>query len=234
MNMTVEQMKEALQARLSNTTVEEELVVSIRDQVWRMGFVEGDRSLIDVLIDDYERLASELSAQVRYLDEIGEIDPLLQINNRNSTIRLIKREWEGSKRYHTPASLVMFSVDNLDDLCERLEEIEVQKLYIELTKMIDTSTRLTDSFGRLDERRFMIVVPTTNNIQAAWLSDKLRESIESNEFVNGEKITCSFGIADSGASMNTEDWLEIVEVAYYKAVELGGNNVVDYETIIEK
>ena len=169
MNMTVKQMKEALQSRLSNTILEGELVGSIRNQVWQMGFVEGDRSLIDVLIDDYERLASELSAQVRYLDEIGEIDPLLQINNRNSTLRLINREWEGSKRYHTPASLIMFSVDNLDELCERLEEIEIQKLYMELTKMIDTSTRLTDSFGRVDERRFMVVVPTTNNIQETGL-----------------------------------------------------------------
>lgn len=233
MNSNVEQIKEALKTRMCNTILEDEVIQSIRNQVSFMGFVEGDRMLLELLLDDYERISEELTVQINYLDEIGEFDPVMQISNRNSILRVIEREWEGSKRYHTHTSLIIFSVDALDE-DHVADEDAANRLYVEMAKLIDISTRMTDTFGRLGDNKFAVVVPTTNNIQATWLSNKLKETIADYEFRNGVKITCAFGVADCSDSMNAEEWLEIAGAAHQKAVEAGGNTVVDYESIVKE
>ncbi len=230
MNSSIEEIKKALKGRMCNKTLDEDIISSLRDHIKYMGFVEGDRSIIDLLIDDYVRVSDELAAQVDYLDQIGEFDPNIQISNRNSILRVIEREWEGSKRYHTPTSLILFCVDGLDQ--SDIEDTDtVNQLFIQLAKLIDRSTRLTDTFGRLDENKFVLVVPTTNNVQASWLGDKLRETIADYDFDDEAKITCSFGVAESNDSMSAADWLEIAEAAYEEAKKSGGNILVDYHSL---
>lgn len=233
MKLTSEELKNELRSRMINNVVSPEIITHLRNEVSFMGFVDGDRGVIEVLINDYERLSKEIMDQVRYIDQLGEVDldPNLQMSSRNSILRQVEREWEGTRRYHTPTSLIMCGIDGIDEITEISER---QQIYKELAVIIDTSTRMTDTFGRIDDVRFLIIVPTTNNIQAAWLSDKLRETIESYTFECGIPLTASFGVAESGASMDTTDWMIITEEAFEKAKENAGNAVVDYEANIEK
>ncbi len=218
---------------MTNKVIGPEIITELRNEISLMGFVDGDRGVIEVLIDDYERLSKEMMDQVRYIEQLGEVDldPNLQISSRNSILRRIEREWEGSKRYHSPTSLIMCGIDGIEEIAEITQR---QQIYQQLASIIDTSTRMTDTFGRIDDVRFVLIVPTTNNFQAAWLSGKLRETVERYTFEGGISLTASFGVAESGASMDTKDWLLITEEAFSKAKEVGGNVVVDYETIIEK
>lgn len=229
--MTLEQVKEILRSRRSNSVISQEAINGLREAVGLMNFDEAEGGVMVALINDYERLSNELMDQGKYLDQLGEVDPNLQMTSRNSIFRNIEREWEGSKRYHSPTSLIMFGIDGIENMTE---PTQIQQIYKELAAIIDTSTRMTDTFGRLDDVQFLIIVPTTNNFQASWLSGKLRETIERHTFESGVHLTASFGVADSGASMDPEDWLLITEEAFKKARISGGNIVVDYESMIEK
>lgn len=229
--MTIEQIIEAIRNRKSNSVISESVMDGLREQV---RLIEGpgiNQALIEVVMNDYERLSRELAKQAKYIDQLGDVDPNLQMTSRKSILRNIEREWEGSKRYHSPTSLIMFGIDQIESIAD---PIELQETYKELAAIIDTSTRMTDTFGRLDDVRFLIIVPTTNNFQATWLSGKLRETIERYTFQSGRQLTASFGVADSGASMDHEDWLLITEEAFKEAKITGGNAVVDYESVIEK
>lgn len=234
MNLTVEEMKEIMNDRKVNTILDEDTFELIKGKVLELGLDDEGRDLIDVLMEDYRRLSKELVDQLAQKEDASEVDALMHVNNPTSMLKVIQKEWEGSKRYHSPTSLIVFSVDQLNENGDEMTESQKQKLTIELSEIINKSTRLTDTFGRLDDEKFIIVVPTTNNIQAAWLSAKLRDSIAAYEFDVDSKVSCSFGVADSGDSMDMHDWVVIAEEAYHRAVELGGNTVVDYETIIEK
>ena len=229
--MTPEQLREVLRSRMSNSVVSQQVINGLREVIEGMIFDEVEAGVMQALINDYERLSNEMVDQAKYLDQLGEVDPNLQMTSRNSIFRNIQKEWEGSKRYHSPTSLIMFGIDGIEAMTE---PTQIQQIYKELAAIIDTSTRMTDTFGRLDDVQFLIIVPTTNNFQAAWLSGKLRETIERHSFESGVKLTASFGVADSGASMDPEDWLLITEEAFKKAKASGGNLVVDYESLIEK
>ena len=234
MNLTVEEMKEAMMNRKSNTLLEEDTLGLIKGVVQGLTLEAEEKSLVEALIHDYERLTEEFGEQLALHEDDFERNPMMKVNNRKSMLKVIQREWEGSKRYHSPTSLIVFSVDELDEEGNEMAEAVKHQLYMDLSEIINKSTRLTDTFGRIDDEKFVIVVPTTNNLQAAWLSTKLRDSISAHDFGLEYRVSCSFGVADSGDSMDVEDWLVIGEEAYNKAVELGGNRVVDYATIIEK
>jgi len=234
MNLTVEQMNEAIDNRKENTILEEDIVELIKEKVQELELDDEGRYLIEALMEDYERLSKELMNHLTQRADAAEVDAMKNVNSRSDMLKVIHREWEGSKRYHSPTSIIVFTVDQLDENGNKMADGQKQKLCVELSEIIDKSTRLTDTFGHLDDEKFIIVVPTTNNIQAAWLSTKLRDGIMTHEFGIDAEVSCSFGVADSGDSMDMEDWIAIAEEAYCKAVELGGNTVVDYQTIIEK
>lgn len=216
---------------MGNVAANQEVIDGLKDHVGIMDVPSSERELLTVLVNDYERITRELSDHMNYLDQLGDVDTNLQMISLNSILRHVEREWEGSKRYHSPTSLIMFGIDQIDDISDPRQR---QATYKELGAIIDTSTRMTDTFGRLDDEHFLIIVPTTNNFQAAWLSGKLRETIEGYTFESGRRLTASFGVADSGASMDHKDWLAITKEAFQKARKNGGNQVVDYEADIEK
>ena len=180
----------------------------------------GDRVVLQNLLDSYVELAEAFEVQRDLVEEAIETS----VKSRKAMAITVQREWEGSKRYHNPSSIIVFSIDSDNEA--GYEDVD---LSAELVELIKNSTRMTDTIGVVDSGIFAVVVPTTNNVQAAWLSEKLRERIENYEFSNGIKITCSFGVADSEASMDSEDWMTIAVVAHDKAIAKGGNQVVDYE-----
>jgi len=199
----------------------EDLILIVSD----IGVSDEGRALFLSLIKDYEKVSAELQDQIAYTQALADVDPMLQIATRSSMMSIIIKEWEGAKRYHNAASIIMFRLD------QELAMEDRSPVLIKLAKLIKSRTRMTDTLGRLDEDRFILVVPTTNNVQATWLSGKLREAIDDALEVDGMVITCSFGVADSDASMHPEDWLKITEVALEKAYTEGGDQVVDFESL---
>lgn len=234
MKLTVEEIIEAINTREAQTILALETIGLIKEKIQELPLDDEGKNLIETLIDDYECLSLELADQLVQHEDTSDLNPLSHINNQDSMLKVIRREWEGSKRYHNPTSLIVFGLDVLDDDSEQMTDSQKQNFYVELSEIIEKSTRVTDTFGCIDDEKFVIVVPTTNNLQAAWLSTKLIDSITSHEFDMEYKVSCSFGVADSSDSMDEKDWLIIAQEAYNKAVEQGGNTVIDYETIIEK
>lgn len=227
MALAIKDLIDWLDNRSEKTMLPEGVMEDLKVTVSDMGMSDEGRALFLSLIKDYENLSSELQDQIAYTEALADVDPMLQIATRRNMMSIIIKEWEGAKRYHNAASIIMFRLDQVLALEDRNPTL------IKLAKLIKSRTRMTDTLGRLDEDRFILVVPTTNNIQATWLSGKLREAIEESLEVDGMAVTCSFGVADSDASMHPEDWLKITEVALEKAYTEGGDQVVDFESLPE-
>lgn len=183
--------------------------------------------------DEFTSIKPELKGII--LDQIAKIietDPLTMVANRKKLLNLITMEWSRSVRYHVPVSIILINVDHLKQINIEFGQEIGDKILVDITKIINEHIRLTDVLGRFGGDEFMVIVPTTNNEQAAWLANKLRQLIEKMEFEEVGKVTCSFGIADRQASMDIDDWIKIVELAVKKAKVDGRNRVVDYETMV--
>lgn len=228
MALVVKDLIDWLETRTEKTTLPEGVVEDLSAVASDLDMSEEARGLLRSLVRDYAKLSGELEDQLTYSEGLADVDPMLQIANRKKIMSIIETEWAGSKRYHNPSSILLFRLDQ-----DLLEE-DGQPVLLELSRLIKTRTRMTDTLGRIDRDRFALVVPTTNNVQAAWLGDKLRESVEEEIKVDGQTITCSFGVADSDASMSPEDWLRIAGDALEEAYQQGGNQVIDFEHIAKK
>jgi diguanylate cyclase (GGDEF)-like protein len=183
------------------------------------------------LLNDYMALIGKMELRFEEMSQMTETDTLTQVFNPMKMQSVIDIEWSRGKRYHSPLSLILFEIDGWHEIIEEHDLEIANQILAALAGMIKKNIRTTDVLGRWYGEAFILVVPTTNNVQAEWLAQKLRKTIESATFDTVGNLTCSFGVADRDAAMDVDDWVIILEMALRKAKEKGRNLVVDYETI---
>jgi diguanylate cyclase (GGDEF)-like protein len=89
------------------------------------------------------------------------------------------------------------------------------------------SVRRNDLVVRLHGEEFAILLPRTDDEQAAIVGEKVRAEVESTGFV-----TTSVGTAGLDLNRSLEDNLVNADMALYKAKDSGRNQVVRYEDIV--
>lgn len=184
------------------------------------GFGQLETSLKELIIEQVAKLS--------------EMDMLTNTANRSKVLGVIESEWARSIRYHSPVSLIMFDIDGLQAFNESHGYDVGDEIMLAITGVIEKNIRTTDLLGRFGDDEFILVVPTTNNEQAAWLADKLSHVIKDTLFMSVGRVSCTFGIADRDDALDVEDWIRIVEVALTHAKAQGKGSVVDYESIAHK
>lgn len=230
MNQSIVNAMRAIRNRNKYDVLESDLLDNLLDTVASAN-EEEQKLLLGTIAAEYVRMSKELEEQVEYVKEISETDPLTKVTNRLKTQTILETEWERSKRYHSPTSVIMLDLDNLMPINDEYGQEIGDQILKELASVIRKSIRLTDTLGRWGGDEFLVIVPTTNNIQASWLGNKLRKAIAQHTFINDIQVTCSFGVADSEASMDPKDWVKIVNEALQYAKSNGKNQVIDYEDI---
>jgi len=186
------------------------------------------------LLNDYIALIGKMELRIEEMSLLSEMDSLTHVFNPMKIQNVIDLEWARGKRYHSPLSLILFEIDGWDEIVSKHGPIIGDQTLLTLAEVIKNNIRTTDVLGRWYGEAFILVVPTTNNIQAEWLAQKLRKTIETADFGSVGNLTCSFGVADRDAAMDVDDWVVILEMALKKAKEIGHNLVIDYETMINE
>ena len=186
------------------------------------------------LLNDYIALIGKMELRIEEMSLLSEMDPLTHVYKPMKIQNVIDLEWARGKRYHSPLSLILFEIDGWDEIVSKHGPVIGDQTLLTLAEIIKNNIRTTDVLGRWYGEAFILVVPTTNNIQAEWLAQKLRKTIEATDFGSVGNLTCSFGVADRDAAMDVDDWVVILEMALKKAKEIGHNLVIDYETIINE
>lgn len=187
--------------------------------------------MLEKLLVDYYELSKKYLALEKRFEEASLLDPLTKVTNRLQMLKQVRHEWSRSVRYHSTSSLIMIDVDDFKRVNRSFGTEVGNQIMIQFVNVLNKNIRGTDYFGRLEGDRYLIIVGTTNNEQAAWLANKLKSVIEATDFMAGVHLTCSFGVADREAAMDADDWVKIAEIALSQAKEAGGNQVVDFETI---
>jgi diguanylate cyclase (GGDEF)-like protein len=96
----------------------------------------------------------------------------------------------------------------------------------EITKVVGKSIRGEDLFARWGGEEFVVLLPHTDIQGAKNLAERLRHSIEENDFTDVGTITCSFGATQFDGSESQEVLLNRVDQALYGAKESGRNCIV--------
>jgi len=177
------------------------------------------------IVDNEERYLVILE-NITKLENLAIHDKLTQLYNRIYIDQVIDYQIKQLIRYHINFSLIIIDVDrfkNINDIYGHQQGDKILKLFATILK---DSIRDVDIVGRWGGEEFMIICPQSNIEGTLELAEKIRQQIESFNFQIPEKITASFGVAQSSMDMHEQQLIKNADNALYQAKKQGRNQVV--------
>jgi len=162
---------------------------------------------------------------VNELQRLATTDTLTGIYNRYKINQVIDEEIARTKRYKEPFALIMFDIDHFKNINDTYGHDVGDIVLQELSNIITTHIRETDTFGRWGGEEFMLIAPKISLEDAFNLANKLRETIANHVFQKVETITVSIGVALFTQESTKETALKEVDDALYLSKTNGRNQV---------
>ena len=106
------------------------------------------------------------------------IDPDTGLLDGAAFHRLIVQEDGRLRRYHRPATVVIFELDGLDRLAEHLGDRAAERVVAAMADSIRRLARGADHAARLGRGRFAVLLPETDEIAAIHYVERVRRASE--------------------------------------------------------
>ena len=209
---------------------------------------EGDRVRgLDLGADDYITKPfsfSELLARVRvgsrvvhyqkHLEYQTQVDSLTGLFNRRAFEKKIHEEFERSKRYHNPLSVLILDIDNFKTINDTYGHHGGDAALVKISETFREKTRQTDFPSRYGGEEFVLVLPETDLDSALQVASKIHEAIRSRAFgttARPHTLTVSIGVSSTSARFYS-DWHEMVDdadQALYLAKNTGKDRIETWD-----
>ncbi len=145
---------------------------------------------------------------------------------REDTLYFLEQFFEISTKYNRPLSLIVFQVDYFNLIKQSFSEREIEQVFREARRIYKKTIRKSDFLGRLEENKFVIILPETHEIGGISLAKRIKDSFKTAVFkVEGE--THTFSVSQAVVSLDCyryktyEEFLFAGEKLLQKAVKKG-------------
>jgi len=223
----------------------------VRDRL--VGMISLDSHQVDTFTEEHARLATAFADQVaialdnaRLFEETQRLaitDSLTEVYNRRYLMELALYEFQRSRRYNKPLSMIMLDIDHFKAVNDTYGHLVGDLTLQTVARRCRKQLRQSDVIGRFGGEEFIILLPETEaevkgtsaqeltiEIPAEIVAHRLREAFEK-EKIKSEwvefQITISLGVA--GLDDNCKDIDELIDradQAMYMAKNLGRNRVI--------
>lgn len=155
------------------------------------------------------------------LENSSRLDHLTQVSNRLELDRSILTEYTLCKRNGGTFSLLMIDLDNFKAINDTLGHIAGDETLIRFSKLVSSSLREGDSFGRWGGDEFLVVLPKTHGPEGIILANQIRTLVAESDAFSNFPFTISIGVAELTQSDTMESLLSRTDKALYKAKDAG-------------
>ena len=183
--------------------------------------------------------AIENALLYKKMEELAEKDELTGLYNYRVFRRGLLKEVSRVKRYQKIFSLAMFDIDYFKEYNDNnghdVGNIALKKVGVILKK----ESRFTDLPARFGGEEFIVILPETNKEGAFKYAERVRRKVAKTKFPGEEKqpngkLTISGGVAEFPIDGDTaERILKAVDIAAYKAKNIGRNRIVKFNKELE-
>ena len=183
----------------------------------------------DQNIQNFVSTSQDITERIKMeenLNKLATVDSLTKIYNRHKTNEEIEAEISRVYRYDSEFSLAMIDIDHFKLINDRFGHDIGDEVLKELTALISSLIRISDSFGRWGGEEFILILPQTNEEQSIILAQKLLQHVANYKFTGAEQITISIGTTKYLKDEEKESMLKRVDEALYEAKANGRNRVV--------
>ncbi|AQZ94545.1 diguanylate cyclase [Halopseudomonas phragmitis] len=190
----------------------------------------GEADHVCLIIYDVTGIAlnkRQLEAANLQLREQAHRDGMTGLLNRRYWEQSLEREFARYQRYETPASLVMFDIDNFKPINDNHGHQTGDEVIREAARVIREHARETDYAGRYGGEEFVLLLPDTSLQGAAQLAERLRQAMERLIVEHLEQrvsFTISLGVAQFSEEMSSAfDLVAAADSALYQSKQAGRN-----------
>lgn len=182
------------------------------------------------------RLSTAIASRrtIAELRRIGNIDELTGLQNRRAFFESLDRERRRAVREGSTMSVIVVDIDHFKSVNDRYGHAAGDAALQAVGAVLNRSCRVTDVVGRIGGEEFAIVLPSTDEVGARGLAEKLRRGIADIQIPLGKgemlALTASFGTAAAhGDELGHPDGaltvLALADGALYRAKAAGRDRV---------
>ena len=173
----------------------------------------------------------KVKARVDELKEQAVVDELTRAYNRGYFERQINLRVKEAKRYNTPFSLVLFDLDRFKAINDTRGHPFGDFVLREVARIVREAMRKEDVLARYGGEEFAIMLPHTDRLGSAILTERIRESVSEHKFERNDvqqRVTISLGSASmpSDEVTTAEALIELTDQRLYQAKRHGANRAV--------
>ncbi|MGE5614077.1 MAG: GGDEF domain-containing protein [Bacillota bacterium] len=160
------------------------------------------------------------------LKRIGTTDYLTNTANRFKIEEEADRWIDFCKRNGLPLCLVFIDIDNLKSINDIHGHHKGDSVLAEMANLIHSKLHNSDVLARWGGDEFVLLLPNVTLENAVAISERIREAIYNYDFVEGVKVTCSFGVVAMKENSVFESMVRESDELMYSGKKLGKNIVI--------
>jgi len=188
------------------------------------------KTIQEHMVDEVEKankVISELSQQVKKLEEKSNIDSLTKVFNRRALSSYLNKICnEASSDYHI--HMLMLDLDDFKMINDTYGHIAGDKILIFISNILKQTLRDVDKIFRYGGEEFIIILNRTDNLFCVKIANRILELIRANNLIyKGETlhITASIGSTLFMKGDTPDSFISRADKALYKAKDNGKNQI---------
>ncbi|MFP4363202.1 MAG: diguanylate cyclase [Spirochaetia bacterium] len=182
--------------------------------------------------EELQNSREELQRINRELYKRATEDQLTGLMNRRKMLDHIEYEQERFQRNKKTLSIIITDIDKFKKVNDTYGHNCGDLVLKKAAEMLYSNKRKQDLLARWGGEEFLLVLPETDQEEAAVLAEKMREAIEKMDVQYKEAkipVTMTFGISEHSANCtNIENCIQHADMALYAGKQSGRNQVVLY------
>ncbi len=157
--------------------------------------------------------------------EMDRFDTLTGALSRKVFNEIIGIKVMEAKHRGTPLGMIIFDIDYFKKINDRYGHLVGDNVLKEVAQIVKSNIRESEYFVRWGGEEFVILLPNTNLHGTKMVAEKLRRAVESHQFRDIERLTCSFGVTVLKKEDTITSFIKRADEALYEAKKGGRNQV---------
>lgn len=155
-------------------------------------------------------------------------DPLTGAQNREALEQALVREVELSHRQGTELAALVIDIDHFKSFNDKYGHSFGDEVIKFVSETIETSMRTSDLHYRFGGEEFVVLASHTDREGAHQLAERIRQTVESLQHLNGCQIelTVSIGVTNVTINDDPRSLFDRADKALYQAKNSGRNRVI--------
>ena len=172
-------------------------------------------------------IISQLSTQIKELEEKSNLDPLTKIYNRGALNTYLKEKCENvNENYQT--HLLAIDIDDFKHINDSYGHIAGDKILIYIAKILKRTLREGDKVFRFGGEEFVVVLNRIKEDQCNDIANRLIRLISDNKLIyqgNNIGVTVSVGATKLAVGDTPDSFIARADKALYRSKQSGKNKL---------